>query len=63
MNNSKTLTVTFEVNEQLLQNIRSSNSLAEDLNDNEIVEHLEEFVAELKDDLGLVLENLEYFNQ
>lgn len=57
------LNVNITINSDLLESVRKSNSLARDMSDNELIEKLKEFAEELNDDLGLVLENLEYFDQ
>ena len=57
------LNVNITINSDLLESVRKSNSLARDMSDNELIEMLKEFAEELNNDLGLVLENLDYFNQ
>ena len=57
------LNVNITINPDLLESVRKSNSLARDMSDKELIEKLKEFAEELNDDLGLVLENLEYFDQ
>jgi len=57
--------LTIELNDELFDKIREDNGLAEDLSNNEIKEHVEEFMQELSTPAGfsLILENLDYFNQ
>lgn len=57
------LNVNITINSDLLESVRKSNSLARDMSDNDLIEMLKEFAQELNNDLGLVLENLDYFNQ
>ena len=57
--------VNITIDEQLINQIRSDNALAADLDREELVETILEFVDELSTPEGfsMVLENLDYFNQ
>ena len=57
--------IMIALNKELFDKIREDNFLAEDLSDEEITEHVEDFLNELSTPAGLalILENLDYFNQ
>jgi len=58
------ITITIKIDKKFLDATRNQHTLASDLSDDEIIEHMQDFAEELSDPnrFQYVLDNLDYFN-